>query len=56
MEQVLVSEQDAVTLYKLNNLLKFYHHTIGKVLVSEQDDVTLYKLNNLLKFYHHTIG
>lgn len=29
VEQVLVSEQDAVTLYKLNNLLKFYHNTIG---------------------------
>ncbi|KAL4226096.1 Golgi transport complex subunit 6 [Mactra antiquata] len=32
VEQVLVSEQDAVTLYKLNNLLKFYHHTIGQII------------------------
>ncbi|XP_060599820.1 conserved oligomeric Golgi complex subunit 6-like isoform X2 [Ruditapes philippinarum] len=32
VEQVLVSEQDAVTLYKLNNLLKFYLHTIGQII------------------------
>lgn len=35
VEQVLVSEQDAVTLYKLNNLLKFYHHTIGQIVNPE---------------------
>ncbi|KAH3820573.1 hypothetical protein DPMN_122317 [Dreissena polymorpha] len=32
VEQVLVSEQDAVTLYMLNNLLKFYHHTIQQII------------------------
>ncbi|XP_062578733.1 LOW QUALITY PROTEIN: conserved oligomeric Golgi complex subunit 6-like [Saccostrea cucullata] len=35
VEQVLVSEQDAVTLYKLNNLLKFYHNTIGQILCKD---------------------
>ncbi|CAL1533346.1 unnamed protein product [Lymnaea stagnalis] len=35
VEQVLVSEQDPVTLYKLDNLLKFYHHTIGQIISSE---------------------
>ncbi|XP_005093725.1 conserved oligomeric Golgi complex subunit 6 [Aplysia californica] len=35
VEQVLVSEQDPVTLYKLDNLLKFYHHTIGQIVNTE---------------------
>lgn len=35
VEQVLVSEQDPVTLYKLDNLLKFYHHTIVQIVNSE---------------------
>ncbi|KAL8609891.1 Golgi transport complex subunit 6 [Nucella lapillus] len=35
VEQVLVSEQEAVTLYKLDNLLKFYHHTISKIVAAE---------------------
>ncbi|XP_071081994.1 conserved oligomeric Golgi complex subunit 6-like [Haliotis cracherodii] len=35
VEQVLLSEQDAVTLYKLDNLLKFYHYTIGQIITSE---------------------
>ncbi|KAH9514306.1 Golgi transport complex subunit 6 [Bulinus truncatus] len=35
VEQVLVSEQDPVTLYKLDNLLKFYHHTISQIINSE---------------------
>ncbi|KAL3852068.1 hypothetical protein ACJMK2_015756 [Sinanodonta woodiana] len=35
VEQVLVSEQDAVTLYKLNNLLKFYHNTIGQIISTD---------------------
>lgn len=29
IEQVIVAEPGAVLLYKLSNLLKFYHHTIG---------------------------
>lgn len=28
IEQVIVAEPGAVLLYKLSNLLKFYHHTI----------------------------
>ncbi|ESO91200.1 hypothetical protein LOTGIDRAFT_209569 [Lottia gigantea] len=35
VEQVLVSEQDAVTLYKLDNLLKFYHNTIRQIVNKE---------------------
>uniref|UniRef100_A0A2C9JCY9 Conserved oligomeric Golgi complex subunit 6 n=1 Tax=Biomphalaria glabrata TaxID=6526 RepID=A0A2C9JCY9_BIOGL len=35
VEQVLVSEQDPVILYKLDNLLKFYHHTITQIISSE---------------------
>ncbi|XP_041348478.1 conserved oligomeric Golgi complex subunit 6-like [Gigantopelta aegis] len=35
VEQVLLSQQDPVTLYKLDNLLKFYHHTIGQIIVKE---------------------
>lgn len=35
VEQVLVSEQDAVTLYKLHNLLMFYHNTIGQIVCKE---------------------
>ncbi|WAR24954.1 COG6-like protein [Mya arenaria] len=35
VEQVLVSEQDAVTLYRLNNILKFYHHTIQQIVNPE---------------------
>lgn len=35
VEQVLVSEQDPVTLYRLDNLLKFYHHTIGQIVNTE---------------------
>ncbi|GFO15592.1 conserved oligomeric Golgi complex subunit 6 [Plakobranchus ocellatus] len=35
VEQVLVSEQDPVTLYRLDNLLKFYHHTIGQIVNAE---------------------
>ncbi|XP_076448028.1 conserved oligomeric Golgi complex subunit 6-like [Babylonia areolata] len=35
VEQVLVSEQEAVTLYKLDNLLKFYHHTISQIVAPE---------------------
>lgn len=29
IEQVIVADPGAVLLYKLSNLLKFYHHTIG---------------------------
>lgn len=29
VEQVVVSEQDPVTLFKLTNLLKFYQYTMG---------------------------
>ncbi|KAK7496642.1 hypothetical protein BaRGS_00012049 [Batillaria attramentaria] len=35
VEQVLVSEQEAVTLYKLDNLLKFYHNTIAQIVSAE---------------------
>ncbi|OWF39301.1 conserved oligomeric Golgi complex subunit 6-like [Mizuhopecten yessoensis] len=35
VEQVLVSEQDAVTLYKLHNLLKFYHNTICQIICKD---------------------
>lgn len=28
IEQVIVAEPGAVLLYKISNLLKFYHHTI----------------------------
>ncbi|BFZ10927.1 hypothetical protein BsWGS_13966 [Bradybaena similaris] len=35
VEQVLVSEQDPVTLYKLDNLLKFYHHTISQIIIAD---------------------
>ncbi|XP_033746599.1 conserved oligomeric Golgi complex subunit 6-like [Pecten maximus] len=35
VEQVLVSEQDAVTLYKLHNLLKFYHNTISQIICKD---------------------
>ncbi|KAK7102644.1 conserved oligomeric Golgi complex subunit 6-like [Littorina saxatilis] len=40
VEQVLVSEQEAVTLYKLDNLLKFYHHTIGQIVSSDSAILT----------------
>ncbi|XP_064604827.1 conserved oligomeric Golgi complex subunit 6-like [Liolophura sinensis] len=32
VEQVVVSEQDPVTLFKLTNLLKFYQYTMGQIL------------------------
>ncbi|XP_061684304.1 conserved oligomeric Golgi complex subunit 6 [Syngnathoides biaculeatus] len=32
IEQVIVAEPGAVLLYKLSNLLKFYHHTISSIL------------------------
>ncbi|CAG5126682.1 unnamed protein product [Candidula unifasciata] len=35
VEQVLVSEQDPVILYKLDNLLKFYHHTISQIIIPD---------------------
>ncbi|PVD24289.1 hypothetical protein C0Q70_14760 [Pomacea canaliculata] len=35
VEQVLVSEQEAVTLYKLDNLLKFYHNTISQIVAAD---------------------
>lgn len=35
IEQVIVAEPGAVLLYKLSNLLKFYHHTIryGRIIL-----------------------
>lgn len=38
IEQVIVAEPGAVLLYKISNLLKFYHHTIRYA-----------KLQNMLK-------
>lgn len=35
MEQVMVSEQGAVTLFKLGSVLKFYLHTIKQVICTE---------------------
>uniref|UniRef100_A0A8C5E749 Conserved oligomeric Golgi complex subunit 6 n=1 Tax=Gouania willdenowi TaxID=441366 RepID=A0A8C5E749_GOUWI len=35
IEQVIVAEPGAVLLYKLSNLLKFYHHTISRVYSSK---------------------
>ncbi|XP_015930993.1 conserved oligomeric Golgi complex subunit 6 [Parasteatoda tepidariorum] len=35
VEQVIVSEQGAVTLFKLGSVLKFYLHTIRQVMTSE---------------------
>ncbi|KAL0972649.1 hypothetical protein UPYG_G00192370 [Umbra pygmaea] len=32
LEQVIVAEPGAVLLYKLSNLLKFYHHTISAII------------------------
>lgn len=32
IEQVIVADPGAVLLYKLSNLLKFYHHTIGYLM------------------------
>ncbi|XP_077421864.1 conserved oligomeric Golgi complex subunit 6 [Vanacampus margaritifer] len=32
IEQVIVAEPGAVLLYKLSNLLKFYHHTISSIV------------------------
>lgn len=32
IEQVIVSEPGAVLLYKISNLLKFYHHTISNIV------------------------
>ncbi|XP_067103067.1 conserved oligomeric Golgi complex subunit 6 [Osmerus mordax] len=32
IEQVIVAEPGAVLLYKLSNLLKFYHHTISAII------------------------
>uniref|UniRef100_A0A7N8YGR5 Conserved oligomeric Golgi complex subunit 6 n=1 Tax=Mastacembelus armatus TaxID=205130 RepID=A0A7N8YGR5_9TELE len=32
IEQVIVAEPGAVLLYKLSNLLKFYHHTISSII------------------------
>ncbi|KAJ7990079.1 hypothetical protein DPEC_G00296570 [Dallia pectoralis] len=32
LEQVIVAEPGAVLLYKLSNLLKFYHHTISSIV------------------------
>lgn len=50
VEQVLVSEQDAVTLYKLNNLLKFYHHTIGQII--HPDDAMLATIAEIQDLSH----
>lgn len=38
IEQVIVAEPGAVLLYKLSNLLKFYHHTIRYVWVLPTDE------------------
>ncbi|XP_075706158.1 conserved oligomeric Golgi complex subunit 6 isoform X2 [Rhinoderma darwinii] len=32
IEQVIISEPGAVLLYKISNLLKFYHHTISAII------------------------
>ncbi|XP_053729279.1 conserved oligomeric Golgi complex subunit 6 [Synchiropus splendidus] len=32
IEQVIVAEPGAVLLYKLSNLLKFYHHTVSSII------------------------
>ncbi|XP_029458622.1 conserved oligomeric Golgi complex subunit 6 [Rhinatrema bivittatum] len=32
IEQVIIAEPGAVLLYKISNLLKFYHHTIGGIV------------------------
>ncbi|TNN01163.1 hypothetical protein fugu_010545 [Takifugu bimaculatus] len=39
IEQVIVADPGAVLLYKLSNLLKFYHHTIREVLASHDSSV-----------------
>ncbi|KAI2656025.1 Conserved oligomeric Golgi complex subunit 6 [Labeo rohita] len=39
IEQVIIAEPGAVLLYKLSNLLKFYHHTIREVLASHDSSV-----------------
>ncbi|KAG8542093.1 hypothetical protein GDO81_027473, partial [Engystomops pustulosus] len=32
IEQVIIAEPGAVLLYKISNLLKFYHHTISSIV------------------------
>ena len=41
LEQVVVSEPGPVLLYKLTNLLKFYHITIGSVTMTYLLDLSL---------------
>lgn len=50
VEQVLVSEQDAVTLYKLHNLLKFYNDTIGHII--NQDASLLSTITEIQELSH----
>ncbi|KAG1680881.1 Conserved oligomeric Golgi complex subunit 6 [Nymphon striatum] len=48
LEQVIVSEPGAVILYKISNLLKFYHHTIKEEIPSNSSLLlTLLELQTL---------
>lgn len=59
IEQVIVAEPGAVLLYKLSNLLKFYHHTIRylkslcnrrKVLIINQSFIVCWAKNSFVFF------
>ncbi|XP_074655398.1 conserved oligomeric Golgi complex subunit 6-like isoform X2 [Tubulanus polymorphus] len=58
VEQVLISESEAVTLYKLTNLLKFYFQTIGQILSSDASLLTtLMEMETLsLKMFFNSLN
>ena len=61
IEQVIVAEPGAVLLYKVSNLLKFYHHTIRYVLYWGSHCLYLVQFDSSLLYgychvitHHHT--
>ncbi|XP_064638798.1 conserved oligomeric Golgi complex subunit 6-like [Lineus longissimus] len=58
VEQVLVAESDAVILYKLTNLLKFYDQTIGQILSKEASLIaTIQEMETLsLKMFFNSLN
>ncbi|ELU12375.1 hypothetical protein CAPTEDRAFT_181210, partial [Capitella teleta] len=58
LEQVVVSEPGPVLLYKLTNLLKFYHVTIGNILLSNSSLLnTIDEMQTLcLKMFFNTLN
>ena len=50
IEQVIAAEPGAVLLYKVSNLLKFYHHTIRYILYRGSHDLYLLHLDFQVNF------